>query len=679
VPKGKRDKIAQSRRRPVVHSGVRPLAISTPPARWPHAWRIALLWALVLAAYSNSFDAGFVYDNESAILVDARVHRATLHNAYRIVTEGYWVDQPTTDLYRPLTTFSYLLNYSILGNGTNPAGYHWTNLILHAINVALVYAVGVMVLGDAAPALALAAIWGLHPLLTEGVTNIVGRADLLAAFGILMGLLSHVRATAEAGWRKTGWLVVLALSQTVALFSKETGVVLPILMLSYDLIWFAPSVWRRRMLSYAVLVLPWIAFFGLRSQLHMHLEVPFEKNPLVGAAFWPARMTALKVIGRFLKLFVWPSALSADYSYNSVPLFRWSLAGWENLQVPIVLALCVAAIVLALRVRRENKPVCFFVFFFFIALAPTSNFFILIGSVMSERFMYLPAVGLTGCAVGIARTLARRYPQPAVGKVLWAAAAILCVALGARTYTRNLDWHDEATLWTSVVDVNPDDALAHLNLGNALLEIPGRIPGAVSEYQNTLRIYPNYAEAHNNLGAIFLKSGRNSEAVAEYEAAVRLDPDYPDAHSNRGSALSQIPGRLLEAAGELETAVRLDPENARRRAALGNILLQIPGRMFEAIGQLETAVKIDPGLTDAHYSLALGLAQIPSRLPEAVIEFNTVLRSRPDDAGVHYQLGVALSRMPGKLPEAIQEIEAAARIKPDPELERLLKRLRTAR
>jgi tetratricopeptide (TPR) repeat protein len=661
-----------------VHSGVRPLAISTHPARWPHVWRIALLWALVLAAYSNSFDAGFVYDNETAILVDARVHQATLHNAHRILTEGYWVDQPTTDLYRPLTTLSYLLNYSILGNGTNPAGYHWMNLVLHAINVALVYAVGIMALGNPAPALALAAIWGLHPLLTEGVTNIVGRADLLAAFGILMGLLSHVRATAEAGWRKTGWLIVLALSQTIALFSKETGVVLPILMLSYDLIWSAPAVWRRRTRSYAVLALPWIAFFGLRSQLHMHLEVPFEKNPLVGAAFWPARMTALKVLGRLLKLFIWPSALSADYSYNSVPLFRWSLASWENLQAPIVLALCAAAIALALRVRRDNKPVCFFVFFFFIALAPTSNVFILIGSVMSERFMYLPAVGLTGCAVGIAWTLARRYPQPAVGRVLWAAAAILCVALGARTYARNLDWHDEATLWTSVINVNPDDALAHLNLGNALLEIPGRIPDATSEYQNTLRIYPNYAEAHNNLGAIFLKSGRNTEAVAEYQAAVRLDPDYPDAHSNLGSALSQIPGRLLEATGELETAVRLDPENARRRAALGNILLQIPGRMFEAIGQLETAVKIDPGLTDAHYSLAFALAQIPGRLPEAVIEFNTVLRSRPDDAGAHYQLGVALSRIPGKLPEAIQEIETAARIRPDPELEQLLKRLHRA-
>jgi protein O-mannosyl-transferase len=632
---------------------VRPPAATHPPHWWPHLWRLALLWALVLAAYSNSFDAGFVYDNESAILEDARVHQATLHNAHRILTESYWVSQPTTDLYRPLTTLSYLFNYAILGDGANPAGYHWVNLVLHAVNVSLVYALGILIFGAPALGLALAAIWGLHPLLTEGVTNIVGRADLLAALGVLMGLLCHTRATAGAGWRKAGWLIALALSQTIGLFSKENGVVLPALMLSYDLIWSPHfswrAVWRRRILSYAVLALPFIAFFVLRSQLHMHLEVPFHKNPLVGAAFWPARMTAFKVIGKFLRLFLWPARLSADYSYNSLPLFQWPrvfqwpLAGWEDFQAPIVLALCVTAIALAVRLRRENKPLCFFVLFFFIALAPTSNLFILIGSAMSERFMYLPAIGLTGCALGLICALSRRYSQPVLRKVLWAAAAILCLAFGARTYARNFDWHDEATLWTSVTDVNPDDALAHLNLGNALLEIPGRVPDAISEYQKALRIYPNYAEAHNNLGAILLQSGRTTEAVAEYQAAVRLDPDYPDAHSNLGSALSRIPGRLPEATTELETAVRLDPENARRRAALGNVLLQTPGRMLEAILQLQTAVRIDP-----------------------------------DDARSHYQLGVALSQIPGRLPEAIQEIEAAARISPDPQLQELLNRLRKA-
>ena len=109
--------------------------------------------------------------------------------------------------------------------------------MLHEVNVALVYALGMLILGETAPALALAAIWGLHPLLTESVTNIVGRADLLAAFGVLAGLLCHVRGASAAGRRRMAWLAGLAAAQAVGLFSKENAAVLPGIMLLYDLTW----------------------------------------------------------------------------------------------------------------------------------------------------------------------------------------------------------------------------------------------------------------------------------------------------------------------------------------------------------------------------------------------------------------------------------------------------------
>jgi hypothetical protein len=109
-------------------------------------------------------------------------------------------------LYRPLTTLSYLLNYSVFRNGAHPTGYHWVNFALHGLNVALVYALGLLVFCAEGPALALAAIWGLHPLLTESVTNFVGRADLLAALGVLAGLLCYARARQAVGRRKLTWL-----------------------------------------------------------------------------------------------------------------------------------------------------------------------------------------------------------------------------------------------------------------------------------------------------------------------------------------------------------------------------------------------------------------------------------------------------------------------------------------
>src|ERR1035438_8361521 len=99
---------------------------------WRHALPILALWGFALLAYSNSFLAGFVFDNDRAILRDARVHAASSVNLHLILNEEYWYKTTATLLYRPLTTFSYLLNYAVFGNGPLPAGYHWVNFALRS-------------------------------------------------------------------------------------------------------------------------------------------------------------------------------------------------------------------------------------------------------------------------------------------------------------------------------------------------------------------------------------------------------------------------------------------------------------------------------------------------------------------------------------------------------------------
>jgi hypothetical protein len=124
---------------------------------------VLALWALILAAYSNSFQAGLVFDNAGTIAGDTRIRAATAVNLRLILTREYRQHGAPSALYRPFTTLTYLLNYSGFGNGTRPAGYHAVNLALHAINVALVYAMGLLVFESAGPAWALTAIWGLQP------------------------------------------------------------------------------------------------------------------------------------------------------------------------------------------------------------------------------------------------------------------------------------------------------------------------------------------------------------------------------------------------------------------------------------------------------------------------------------------------------------------------------------
>ena len=403
--------------------------------RW---WLLAIL-GLVFVAYSNSFHGALVFDNAVAIGQDPRIREATPQNIESILHGGYWYVSNISGLYRPFTTFSYLLNYAILGNGPNPSGYHVINLVLHEVNVALVFALGILIFEEAVPALALAAIWGLHPLLTESVMNIVGRADLLAACGVLAGLLCYAKSASAAGRRRIAWLAGLAAAQTIGLFSKESAAVLPGIMLLYDLTWSKRSTWRQRIPAYAAVAVVFAAC-GLRADSQVHMFIDPAENPLVTAGFWTARLTALKVIGKFLWLFVWPAHLSADYSFNAVPLFGWQLANPDDIKALLALAVClgaaVLAVLLAVRWRRSfmpegmpgAKPLFFFLVFFFVALSPVSNVIILIGAMMAERFLYLPSVGLAGCVVAGIYALGHRSSKT----IAWAALGLVCLALTAR-------------------------------------------------------------------------------------------------------------------------------------------------------------------------------------------------------------------------------------------------------
>lgn len=634
-----------------------------------HGWRLLAIWGLLVMAYSNSFQSGLVLDNAAIIGQDPRIRQVTTQNLFSILEGGYRYNNPDAGLYRSLTTFSYLVNYAVFGNGTRPGGYHWVNLAVHCVNVALVYSLGMAVFSETAPAFALAAIWGLHPVLTESVTNIVGRADLLAAFGVLAGLLCYAKAE-STGRRRLAWLAGLVGAQAIGVFSKESAAILPGLLLLYSLTWAVGTTWRARASAYAVLALPLAAFFYLRGEAHAHMVIPIADNPLVNAGFWTARLTAIKVIGHFLGLFLWPAHLSADYSFNAVPLFGGQASNWEDVKALIALAVCLAAAaliaILAVRARPIEKPLLFFLAFFFIALAPTSNLIVMIGSMMAERFLYLPCVGLAGLVAAAIHSLRQRSAlRPRALPMASAAVAVACFALAVRTYARNLDWKDDFSLWSSAVETVPGSAKAHYNLAKALEAIPGRTSQAIGEYRESLRIDPDHADVHNNLAnALLAVPGGMPEAIAEYQAAMRLQPGRVEPHNNLANALLNMPGRLPDAIAEYQAALRIQPENAEVHYNLANALVHLPGQT-DAIAEYRAALRIDPNLVDAHINLANAIARTPQRLPEAIAEYRAALRIQPDSVGAHIALANALTTNPGGLPEAIAEYQSVLRLRPD--------------
>jgi tetratricopeptide (TPR) repeat protein len=331
------------------------------------------------------------------------------------------------------------------------------------------------------PAWALAAVWALHPILTESVTNIVGRADLLAGFGVLAGLLCHAKNAAASGRRKLAWLAALMLAATIGMFSKESAVVLLAAMVIFDFT-FGTGGARARWAGYVAVALPVALFLYVRSRVFAGLAaapVPFTDNPLVGAGFWTARLTAVRVIGKYLWLLVWPRDLSCDYSYNQIPAADGFAA----------LAVCAAAAAAAIFCYRRHKAVCFFIAFFFAALAPTSNLVILIGSIMAERFLYLPSVGFAGCLVWAI------YRRPRIAP---AVLVLISAALAIRTYARNIDWLDDQSLWASAAKVCPASYKTRLHLATALVGPKGeRIDRAIGEVDRSLAILDGLPDDRN--------------------------------------------------------------------------------------------------------------------------------------------------------------------------------------
>ena len=481
------------RKPPAVPAPAAPAAPAAPRFDWKrHGVIAAVLLLLVLAAYSNSFRSGFVFDNKPVILDDPRVHAVTPSNIHAIWWGGYWFDNSDPTLYRPLTTFSYLFNYAILGNGSNPAGYHWINLGLHSLNTLLVYALGLVLFRRTSMAAALAAVWAVHPVLTESVTNIVGRADMLSCAGVLGGLLCRIRAGSAAGGKRLAWMAAVGVASAVAIFSKESGIVLIAVILLYDFTFQRDAI-RKSIPVYAAAVLPVAIFLYLRSQVLPTLPtvtVQFVNNPLVGMGFFSARLTALQVIGRYMLLLLWPARLSSDYSYNQIPLFRGTFDNWGDWATILGVLACAAAVWMAASQYRRKPAAFFWGGLFFVALAPTANIAILVGTIMAERLLYLPAIGFIGCVVyaafALTGRLQARWPH-ASSRALYAGAAI-CAALLVRTYIRNSDWESARTLFETALRASPGSYKTHLNWAVTLSQDRSKLDQAVAEGEIALAI-----------------------------------------------------------------------------------------------------------------------------------------------------------------------------------------------
>lgn len=445
----------------------------------------ASLILLTFLAFSNSFSAGFILDNKGLLLQDPRIRALTGENVRLIFQHTYWWPTGEAGLYRPLTTLSYLFNYVVLGNADQPAGYHWINFLLHTGNVLLVYALARRIIRGFWPSVFTAALWAVHPVLTESVTNMIGRSDLLAAMAILSGLLMYLKSTETSGRRRIGWLIGLMAVTAVGVFSKESAVAIVGVIVLYELTWWKERKQVRALILGCLATLPPIAAMLYQRVVVLAgsqpAEFPFADNPIVGADFWTGRLTAIKVIARYLWLTVWPARLSSDYSYAQIPLSHGTAQDW------VAWIAVLAMVVLAVSLYWWNRTAFFLAWFAAITFVPVSNLLFPIGTIMAERFLYLPTIGLLACLVMAIYAAGERAHMQRFAPV---ALCLITAAFALRTWVRNGDWQDDLAMTEASVRASPNSFKVHKWMASSLQAHGGvdSLDRAIQESEKSMAI-----------------------------------------------------------------------------------------------------------------------------------------------------------------------------------------------
>src|ERR1700689_518176 len=583
----------------------------------PQAIRFSdfVLWATIfcatLTAYLPALDGGLLWDDSSHL---TKPGLQSFHGLWRI-----WFELGATQQYYPLLHSAFWLEHRMWGDAV--AGYHLTNVALHALSACLI----VMIMKR----LSLPGAWfagfvfALHPVHVESVAWISEQKSTLSGAFYLASLLTYLQFDQDR--RKSKYLLATGLF-VLALLSKTVTATLPAALLV--IFW-----WRRGRLEWkrdVLPLLPWFAF-GISAGLF----TSWVERTLIGARGADFLLTPVQrglIAGRAICFYagklLWPTNLTFFYPHWKIDPAVW----WQWLFPAGVLAVVIGLVFVA---RRYRGPLAGFLIFCG-TLFPVLGFLNIYPfrySYVADHFQYL---GCLGIIVPVASVLVRAIERISTRRALTiACCSMLILVLGVLTWRQCRMYRDIETLHRESLARNPGSWLAHYNLGVLFAEMPGRLPDAIAEYQAALRIKPDYAEAHVNLGiALSFTPGRLPDAVAEYQAALQIDPDYAEAHLNLGNILSQAPGRQSEAIAEFQAALRINPDYAEAHNELGIVLAETPGRLQDAIAEYQAALRINPDYAEAHVNLGNALSQIPGRQSEAIAEYQAAVRIRPDYANL---------------------------------------------
>jgi tetratricopeptide (TPR) repeat protein len=598
--------------------------------RMPIWVAIAVITLLGGGVYMNSLDGEFLWDDNYLIKNNAYIK--SMSDIPRFFTENIASGgRRRWNAYRPLQMITYAAEYGLWG--LDPGGYHLTNIILHILTALGVYWLVSVLFRDRTVSLITGVLFAIHPVHTEAVSYVSGRADPLCAVFLLLAMVAYIR------WPGAGGLVITLLAYALALLSRESALILPVLLLLYHYA-FRKRLQAGRFLPVCLLA---AAYISLRMTVLKGMLANIEYDTTLMERF-PGFMVAITNYLRFLLL---PIGLHSLYEHKLFPMVhREAVAG-----VFIFLALLFAAF----RARRSDRCLFFSIAWFFITLLPQSNLYP-VNAYMSDHWLYLPSIGFfLVIARAIKEMLAREKYRVYGFLVLGGLAAFYSVV----TFKQNNYWSDPRTFYERTIRYTPGNARLYNNLGVIYTEL-GMKEKAFSAFKRAAEMNPDRAEAYVNLGGSCAALGHHEKAIESYLTAIEKDPMYTLAYDR----LEQLYNELGMKEGIVELclkAVNANPESALAYYKLG-YACDMAGKPGEAVDAYRKALELKPDYSEAHNNLGIAYYKT-GKLGEALASYKRAIESDPQNADSYNNLG-GVFFMTGRIEEAIAAYKKAIELDP---------------
>ncbi|CAH3117107.1 unnamed protein product [Porites lobata] len=687
-----------------------------PCLRLPKPLGYGIIALTSLTCYMNSLDYDLVHDDVFAIKENSDVRPDT--SLYNLFMNDFWGKPMWSNTshksYRPLCALTFRMNYMI--HGLNPFGYHAVNIILHCM-VSLLYTFMCDVVAFKSSVLALFAglLFTTHPVHTEAVTGVVGRADVLACLLFLLSFLSFVRSTRERTYWCNMYTILCVMFGSMAMLVKEHGITVFGVCVIYDcllihkkLIWrfitnraelplesetVKPLLFRIIILSTTVVALMIFRVWMLGGHLPYFTK---QDNP---ASFSDSLATRIMTYWYLIAFNSWlllsPSVLSYDWQMGSIPLVEslWDSRNLATLMFIVIAVLLVYSSVVSNKTDPEEQDILVLsLALLVVPFLPASNLFFRVGFVVAERILYVPSMGfclLIVCGLNRLASFARsdrtifntdktnngqrtkastfseassttKLLQKTLLLVFFMLTGLFCW----KVIVRNRVWRNRESLFRSGVETLPHNAKAHYNYANFLKDV-GRSKEAVHHYETALRLAPDHVSTHNNLGTLL---ENNEKAMEHFYQAIRHDPYHANSYFNLGTRLAALK-RLPEAEAMLKKALGLNPSYLDAVMNIAGVLSD-QGKLVEAEEFYKKALTLEPQNADAHNNYGVFLGKM-GQTTKALEKYKTALKLNPSHSVALVNMARQL-RTSGNIHDAEKTYKRALSIKREPSTLQLL-------